>query len=53
MKMLVLEVVIQNWDHLNIKTISASLIGDFNREIPQYVNTIEEFIDRLSSISKK
>ena len=31
------KVVIQNWDHLDIKTISASPIGGLNCEVPLYL----------------
>ena len=31
------KVVIQNWDHLDIKTISAGPIGGLNCEVPLYL----------------
>ena len=42
------QLVIQNWDHLDIKTISARPVGGLNCEVPLYVHTI--VVDSFSII---
>ena len=43
-------VEIQNWDHLDIKTISDSSIGDLNCEVPLYAEKQQNAIALCGNI---
>ena len=45
------KVVIQNWEHLDIKTILASLIGGLNCEVPLYSNHLMKLSKKTKNIS--